>query len=111
MRRTTIPENEWFDFINCFSQRHLGQTASIDVLGREAQPRSIVQNLPLQGISFDTLGTRPSSLQISVGGTEQHISHVVQLPLFLRVAVDQQEREIALEIEPAEGPRTVLLLH
>jgi len=67
-------------------------------------------DLPLQGISFDTKGSRPCSIAVSVGDTPaDHVRHVVDLPLHLREA-DEPDGSIDLQIEPADGSQTLIHL-
>lgn len=108
MRTQTISAENWLDYFDTFSREHVGWPASIEVLDETAGPQNVAHNLPLQGISFDTKGTRPSSLEISVGqSSERHVSHVVDLPLRIYQA-SRSDGSIDLEIEPAQGPKTLV---
>lgn len=111
METRTISEEQWLEYFDHFSRDHVGWPATIEVLDNQRGPLRVAQELPLQGISFDTKGTRPSTIQISVGdepGT--HVSHVIDLPLFIRQALEP-DGAIDLQIEPANGPITLIHLH
>ena len=111
MKQQNISENDWCDFIEHFSRDHAGQRVTIELLDPQLGPQKMAQDLPLQGISFDTAGTRPSSLEISAGESpQQHVRHVIDKPMYISVARDDQNREIALQIEPADGAKTLLHL-
>src|SRR5437762_14124229 len=101
MQTRTIPEEQWIEHFDRFSREHIGGAVTIEVLDREAGPQHIAQELPLEGISFDTKGTRPSAMEISVGDRpDRHVSHVIDLPLTIREALEPNG-DIDLQIEPA----------
>jgi hypothetical protein len=110
MEVRVIPEDQWVQFVNAFSRDHVGQAVTIEVVadvGRQA----IAQGLPLQGVSFDLRGTRPASVDVSAGEQpDQHVRHVIDMPMFIRVTKGDQGEDTRLEIEPARGPRTQVVL-
>jgi len=106
----TVPADQWIRFFDDFSRDYAGWPATIEVLDRETGPQHLAQNLPLQGISFDTKGTRPCSMEISAGQqSAQQVTHVIDMPLRIREATEEGGN-IDIEIEPAEGPITLLRL-
>src|SRR4051794_28420200 len=110
METRTIPEGDWITFANRFSHDHTGWLATVQVLDKVSGPQLVADGLPLQGISFDTKGTRPCSLEVSVGEKPaEHVRHVVDMPLHIREA-DEPDGSVALQIEPADGPQTLLRL-
>jgi hypothetical protein len=103
-----ISENDWLEFVDQFSRDHVGWLTRITVLDPQRGPQDLATDAPLQGISFDTRGTRPSSLQISVGRLpEQHVNHIIDKPLHIREAAGE-DAHVDLQIEPATGPITLL---
>jgi hypothetical protein len=110
MDTRTIPEDQWVEFFDRFSRDHRGWLATIEVLDYQRGPQHVAENLPLMGISFDSKGSRPTAFEISAGDrTDEHISHVVDLPLHIREA-REQDGSIDLQIEPARGPATLIHL-
>ena len=108
MQTRTIPDEQWIEYFDRFSREHVGCAVSIEVLDREAGPQHIAQDLPLEGISFDTKGTRPSSIEISAGDRpDRHVSHVIDMPLNIR-ELESDGGDIDVQIEPATGPITLL---
>src|SRR5215211_298209 len=104
METHTISEDQWIEFFKQFSRDHMGWAATIEVLDGESGPQHVAENLPLQGISFDTKGTRPCSVEISAGDRpERHVNHVVDLPLHIRRA-KEPDGSVDVQIEPASGP-------
>ena len=110
MDTRTIPEGNWVDFADRFSRDHVGWLATVQVLDSRSGAQLVADGLPLQGISFDTQGTRPCSVEVSVGETPHgHVRHVVDMPLHIREA-DEPDGSIDLQIEPADGPQTLIHL-
>jgi len=108
MDTRTIPEDQWFDYFDRFSREHVGCPVSIEVLDREMGPQYVAQDLPLEGISFDTKGTRPTSIEISAGDRpDRHVSHLIDMPLHIREA-HEANGDVDVQIEPAMGPITLI---
>jgi len=105
-----IPEDQWVEFFDRFSRDHLGWQTTIEVLAGESGPQRIAENLQLQGISFDTKGSRSCSIDLSVGNDPtNHLSHIIDAPLNIREA-KESDGAIDLQIEPARGPVTLVHL-
>ena len=110
METRTIPEDEWIEYFDRFSREHVGCAVTIEVLDRESGPQHIALELPLEGISFDTKGTRPCAIEISVGDRpDRHVNHVIDMPLNIREA-EEANGDLDVQIEPARGPITLLHL-
>jgi hypothetical protein len=109
MQTYEVPEGEWMGFFDRFSRDHSGWPVTIEVLDEEAGPQRLVQEQPLQGISIDSAGSRPCTVQIGSGDNpDANFSHSVDLPLHIRVADNEQGSDGTLEIEPARGPVTLV---
>ena len=110
METHDIPEDDWINFAQRFSREHSGWLATVQVLDRDSGALLVADGLPLQGLSFDTKGSRPCSVEVSVGETPTgHVRHVVDMPLHIREA-DEADGSVDLQIEPAEGPQTLIHL-
>ena len=110
METQTISSEKWVQFFDQFSRDHLGWPVTIEILDPQTGPQNLAMHLPLEGISFDTQGTRPSSISIDVGDDpERHMSHTIDLPLHIR-EMEDTDGYIELQIEPAQGPVTLLHL-
>ncbi len=110
MKSQNVPETEWTGFFDHLNHDHAGWQATIQMLHSQYGPQKIAVDLPFQGISFDTKGTRPSSLEVSAGDRfDDHVSHVVDLPLHIR-QMQEPNGSIDLQIEPADGPVTLIHL-
>ena len=112
MESRNIPSEEWVAYFDRFSRDHVGWVTGIKVLDPELGPQDVAVDLALQGISFDTKGTRPSSVDVGVGDGRAgglHVTHVVDLPLRIREAAEG-DGSVDIEIEPADGPVTLVHL-
>lgn len=110
MQSHTIPEDQWIQFFDDFSKSHVGWPVTIEVLSEDAGPERLAGDLPFQGISFDTRGTRASALHVTAGDrTDANVDHVIDLPLRIHIIGDEpQSHRIDVQIEPANGPTTLL---
>ena len=112
MRNYEVPEDRWIQYFNDFSREHAGWNATIEVLSKEAGPQRIANNLAFEGISFDSKGSRPCTINVGAGDDARaNVSHTVDLPLHIRRADDERSGEVTIEIEPARGPATLVHLH
>jgi hypothetical protein len=110
METHTISEERWVDFFNDFSRDHSGWLATIEVLDNRTGPQKIAENVPLEGISFDTKGSRSCSIEVSAGDQPgRHMTHIVDMPLHIRQA-QESGGAIDIQIEPARGPMTLIHL-
>jgi hypothetical protein len=110
METHVIPAEQWLAHFDKFSREHVGWPISIEVLDEANGPQKTAAGLPFLGISFDTGGTRPSSVEISAGGgSAPHVAHVIDLPMRIAEAEDPNGN-IDLRIEPADGAVTLVHL-
>lgn len=105
METLTIPPEQWTFRLNKLSESFEGWPVSLDVIARaDGQPREFNQ-IPLLGITAEPNG--PIVISV-VGATGEHVTHIIQSPT--RVLLDKTDRgaNAALEIESADGTKTVL---
>jgi hypothetical protein len=111
MQTHEIPDDNWLGFFNQFSKDHVGWPVTIEVLEADAGPQRIANELPLQGLSFDPVGSRPCTIQVGAGDDPSaNFSHVVDLPLYIRL-LDGEDESGTIQIEPAKGPPTLIHFH
>jgi hypothetical protein len=105
METVTIPPEQWTFRLNKLSESFEGWPVSLDVIApADGQPREFNQ-IPLLGITAEPNG--PIVISV-VGATGEHVTHIIQSPT--RVLLDKTDRgaNAALEIESADGTKTVL---
>jgi len=112
MKTSEIDDEQWISFFNRFSKEHAGWPVTIEMLDGQTGPQRLASELPLQGLSFDAEGTRPCTISVSAGDDPSAtLSHTVQMPLHIRVAEDESRNSGTIEIEPADGPATLIHYH
>lgn len=68
---------EWMSFFQSFSRRHAGWLVKVEVLGERIGAQVEVDNLPLEGISYEHDGGNPA-VEITVRDVRgAHITHTV----------------------------------
>lgn len=112
MQSFEIPDDQWIGFFDRFSREHAGWPITIELLDQQLGPQRIAEELPLQGISFDVSGTRPSSIEVGAGDSpDANVTHVIDLPLHIRMADDPGAGAGTIQIEPARGAATLVHFH
>jgi hypothetical protein len=109
MRTEEIQHEQWRVFLDEFSRQHLGEPVTVEVLSQEAGPERVATDLPLVGIVDDPKDSGGESIEIVAGDSEvSNIVHEIFAPSHLRVALQEDGKEVALEFESATAPRTIL---
>jgi len=109
MTTNEIDDEQWISFFDRFSRDHAGWPVTIEMLAGESGPQRLARELPLQGVSFDGCGTRPCTVRVGAGDDPgATVSHTVDMPLHIRVADDNNGSCGTIEIEPAQGPATLI---
>ena len=112
MQSQEIYEQDWISFFDRFSQEHAGWPVSIELMSQQMGPQHLAQELPLQGISFDPAGSRPCTINVGAGDDPSaNLSHTIDLPLHIRLADDERGDAGTIQIEPANGPVTLVHYH
>lgn len=94
-------------FFTAYSEQHEGWMTTVELLDKEIGDQVEAQDLPLQGISFETRGSDRGDITILAGNTpESHIMHVISRPA--RVWIHESERAQAIEIESEGGGSTLI---
>jgi hypothetical protein len=109
MRTLEISRGEWAAFFDSFSRRHEGWLATVEVLGEEVGAQTEARELPLVGVSAELKGGEDDAVSIILGGARgDHITHTVTRPDRVRVEQAEGGADEALQIESADGSRTLL---
>jgi len=106
-----IPRSEWRTFFDNFSKQHEGWVTTVEILGGDLPGDQIeATGLPLIGISSDRKGSEPDAVEITVGrDPSDEMTHIIHTAS--RVLFDSRDGgQEALQIESAEGGKTILSL-
>lgn len=103
-----VPRDAWVSTFDEFTRVHRGWLVSIEVLNADLGAQSAIEDLPLLGISADRLG-EDGTIAISVAGAgREHLTHFIQAVARMYREQTPEGADIALEIESADGTRTIL---
>ena len=109
MRTTEIPRAEWSRGLAEFSAAHDGWLVSLDILSPDIGAQPDITELPLVGVTFEDI--RAGTVTISAGRSAvPEITHAIQAPSHVWVERTDAGADAALEIESADGAKTILRL-
>ncbi|MGE5361415.1 MAG: DUF5335 family protein [Bacteroidales bacterium] len=100
-----IPREQWRSFLDEFSRKHRGEKATVEVLDRERGDQTEATNMTFVGISADQKAGE-NVIAVMVGDQPgRHEERLINKPAHVRV---EEGRQPAIEIEPSDGPKTLL---
>ena len=104
-----IPRENWDKFFSRFSDEHETQFVAVEVMGRDIGAQIESRQLLLSGISrADQDGESLALMFDSVNG--EHLTHMISKPTRVWVQRALDNTDEALEIESADGTRTLVRL-
>jgi hypothetical protein len=107
VQTTEIPRDAWNQFFARFSEAHETEFVAVEVLGSEIGAQVEGQSLLLGGISAADADADALALTLdSVNG--EHLTHMVNKPTHVWVQRGPDNTDEALEIESADGTRTLV---
>jgi hypothetical protein len=107
MHTTEIPREGWDKFFNRFSQDHEAQFVAVEVMGPEIGVQVEGRSLLLNGIS--PADNNKESLALTFDSLDgEHLTHMVNRPTHVWVQRAPDNTDEALEIEAADGTRTLV---
>ncbi|HJP61220.1 MAG TPA: DUF5335 family protein [Gemmatimonadaceae bacterium] len=102
-----IPREGWDKFFARFSEDHETQFVAVEVMGRDIGAQVEGRSLLLSSISPAESGDQSLALAFdSVDG--EHLTHLVNKPTHVWVQRGPDNTDEALEIESADGTKTLL---
>ena len=107
MRTPEIPRDDWSRVLAEFSTTHYGWLVSLDILSPDIGAQPDITDLPLVGVTFEDI--RAGTVTISAGRSAvPEITHTIQAPSHIWVERTDDGADAALEIESADGAKTIL---
>ena len=109
MQTVEIPREAWAQRLNEFTAIHEGWLVSLDVLGSTiGGAQSEIRDLPLLSVATDS-ADHEDAIAISAGrSAHEHITHRVYAPTRVQLERREDGADVALQIESADGTRTIL---
>ncbi len=101
-----IPREQWRSFLDDFSKQHRGQKATVEVLDQDRGDQHEADGLTFVGISADEKAGE-NVIAVMVGDKpERHEERLINKPAHVRVR--DEGRQASIEIEPSDGPKTLV---
>lgn len=106
-----IARDHWLEYFNDLAKLYQNWTVTVQVLDRELGDQRIIDDLPLQGISYDPAGSQAGDILIEAGDAGMPFEvHLVHHPRVVRAAATQPGAEADIEIEAEDGIVTLVSL-
>jgi hypothetical protein len=106
-----IERSGWASFFGDFSKRNQSRATRLETFG-DLGAQEEEQNLPLNGISVEETGAGAPRIEIMLGGfspsDERHLTHTVERAARVITKTSADGHDEALEIEDADGVKTLL---
>lgn len=106
-----IKREQWTTFFNTFSKLNQARPTRLEIFG-ELGAQEEERYLLLNGICFEDAGEGAPKLEILLGGQSPseagHLAHTVKRVQHVATKVAADGRDEALEIQDAEGTKTLL---
>jgi len=110
-RAGEIERGKWAAFFGEFSKRNRSRATRLETFG-DLGAQEEERNLPLNGISVEESGADAPRIEIMLGGVspsdERHLTHTIARAAHVFPKTDDDGRDEALEIEDADGVKTLL---
>jgi hypothetical protein len=110
-RSGEVERGRWAGFFDEFSKRNRSRATRLETFG-DLGAQEEERNLPLNGISVEGAGTGAPRIEIMLGGESpkdgRHLTHTITRAARVTPKTDADGRDEALEIEDADGVKTLL---
>lgn len=108
METVEIPREVWARRLNEFTNIHEGWLVSLDVLSADLGAQPEIDNVPLLGVSADRID-HDGTIAVSVArSASEHFTHIIEAVTRIYVERTDDGADAALQIESADGTRTIL---
>jgi Family of unknown function (DUF5335) len=106
-----IKRSQWAAYFDEFSKRNVSRSTRLETFG-DLGAQEEEQNLPLNGITAEETGTDAPRIEIMLGAAspsdERHLTHTISRAARVFVKSSADGSDEALEIEDADGVKTLL---
>ena len=109
MATRSIPREEWTHYFDNFSREHLGQTATLELIGQDLGDQPVTEEPQVfRGISAEEKD-RENRIEIMVGpNVTEGPTHSVSSPTEVWLTENEGDISTSLEIRDADGTAMVL---
>lgn len=111
METKEITRSVWRLFLDDFSKLHQGEIATIQIFGEDIGAPFEAEMLPFLGIFSEEAGSEQGSIAVLLGTeSDDHIEHRISDPTHLWITSTRNRVKDTLEIEAADGTKTIVQL-
>ena len=104
-----IAKASWPEYFRLVVKQYQGWAVTIELLAGGLGDQPVAQGLPLQGISYDPVGSQAGDILVEVGDAGMPFqTHLVHKPRAVREAMTRPGEEVDIEIESEEGVTTLV---
>jgi hypothetical protein len=108
-----IQPEQWHTYLDEFSKRNGGRMAGLEVISEEIGTQQEAELLRFEGITLETKGSLATSVEIMLGTSgavdNRNLTHTIKQVRRIVPKSGADGREDALEIEAADGAKTILI--
>lgn len=109
MQTIEIATTEWSSFFDSFSRKHQGWLATLEILGPDIGAQLEERDLPFEGITGESSGTRGQTVMIMAGEKpDGHVTHTINRPTKVSLEQTDEGADAALAIESEDGVTALL---
>ncbi len=109
MRTEEIARADWERALDAFSAVHERWLVSVEVMSPALGAQPVITDLPLVGVTLDDRDAKGIAIATERSAGE-HTTHFVEEPAHVWLERTDDGTDVALQIEAADGSRTVLAL-
>ena len=107
MSSIAIPQNQWSEFLQAFTRRHLGWLVRIDTHDVETAEDVASRFMPLNSIELDVEDEKNPRIKVVVLSDAKEIQHILFQPSMVVLYLSADGAEEALRIESLNTSTTV----
>ena len=110
-RAGDVERGRWAEFFDAFSKRNRSRATRLEIFG-DLGAQEEERNLPLNGVNVEESGADAPRIEIMLGGVsrddERHLTHTIARAARVATKTGADGRDEAIEIEDADGVKTLL---
>jgi Family of unknown function (DUF5335) len=99
MSNITVPNEEWKEFLDSFTERHRGWLVRLEIHDLETEENVGSEFLPLHSIELDTEDLKNSRINITVGADDKLVKHVLFRPSRLMLHLSPEGADESLNVQ------------
>ena len=108
MATREVPSYQWSTFFDEYTRTHQGQPVTLTMLDAGIGAQEETKGLPFVGVSTDRKDGEPRVFVMVGDQPTGHLTHSIMNPVHIRIRQAEGEAPDTIEIEAADGARTLV---